>query len=1540
MNVLKPAYKTVRSIVISVILLLLAVYVGLYVLLSIPSVQNRVRSLVCKELSSLLGGNLDIDRLTITPFSEVVLKDVSLTSPSGDRCAAIDKVAAGIDLWLLIKERRIVLNYAELIGLDANISQVEKDGRLNIQFLIDALAPKDKLKPPTRFDLCFRNIVIRKSKARFHRPWMKTEENKPLPFSDIELNNWRMDLSIPTLKNELLCFDVRDMQCDISHGVSVRGLSLKLFCQKHEKDTGFDTVSVRNFHLELPDTEITVGDFVYNFEKTESIPATISGFVNPSDLSGFLPILIEFNSRWDIVLDMWLSKNNVDIASFQLSNEDTGSYLKIKGDASRLDSVGDIDVNISEFKANISQSTMVQVVSSVKGITQKIRKTIKELGNVSVDFQGSLSKSNDVSVSGTIGTSAGLIDVNADLLSIKSQRPTLKAGIDATDLELGLLSGLSQLGKASFMATANIRGIDKRAEGEIQLNSQYLEIGGQTLTDIDLLLGKEGKDIHAYVSTDDENVQVDLTADCHIDGSNSALDASLDLSGLNTQVLGVRGMFADSRIKFNLDAHTVGNSVDNLLGFIYLSDFNILKNDGKLLNLDNLSLNIDSIIGSESSDMALPARNIRLRCDWLDADISGQFHPTSLPDNLKRMASAVFPSLLQPETVVFNENIGNDNNFSFKLNLKPTPEVYEFFNVPVTPLTDIPVSGYVNSTDGKSEISLSTPHLKQGRDKLISDLDFEASIDSFLGMAKMTAGAIYPTKKGDLQLKVDLNGVHNGINANIMLNPTLDAAVKGAFSFNTIFSKIPNSLTQSEDLSVHVDIIPSSVAVKETVWNIANGKIDYHGKNFSVRNFLIEHDNQFVRIDGVASENPEDILTVKLNDIDLDYIFNVLNINYVTFGGMATGEVVGSCLLTKSPVAYTKFLRVKNLAYNGAVLGNGDLASNYYPDRQEIGIYAVVQDPLTRERRASIDGGIWITRDSLSFTFDANKVNLKFMKPFVQAFCSDLNGIGSGKCKLYGTFKDIDLEGKLLADTVSMKIDFTNTWYHAGNDSVFMGKGLINIPPLTLYDSEGHTAELSGRLHHTYFHEPVFDFRVRNANSLLCYDTNEKLNPLWYGTIYGSGSAQIAGEPGLVKIEMNMTTEENSKFYYVISDTEETDKYSFLSFTDKRKESLESEKSDTIPDYLRQFMQKKSQDEEGSSNVLLSLKGSVTNEAEVTLIMDPVSGDKITARGEGALQMDYNNNANDLRMIGTYVLDEGNYYFTLQDIIIKNFNIKPGSRIKFDGDPMDANLDIAATYRVNTNLTDLDKSFSTDKELNRTNVPVDAILLVDGPMTHPDINFDIELPTLTSDVERKVKSIVSTNDMMSRQIIYLLALNRFYTPEYTGGDTNSGAEWSSMASSTISSQLSNILSNMTDKLNIAPSFRSDKGDFTDMEFDLALSSRLLNNRLLINGNFGYRDRQTSNTQFVGDFDIEYLLNKNGNLRLKAYNHFNDQNYYLRSALTTQGVGVVYRWDFDHLFKRRKNKSIKSDSLLLIKSSEQTASPTSNDSTTQNERNKY
>ena len=419
---------------------------------------------------------------------------------------------------------------------------------------------------------------------------------------------------------------------------------------------------------------------------------------------------------------------------------------------------------------------------------------------------------------------------------------------------------------------------------------------------------------------------------------------------------------------------------------------------------------------------------------------------------------------------------------------------------------------------------------------------------------------------------------------------------------------------------------------------------------------------------------------------------------------------------------------------------------------------------------------------------------------------------------------------------------------------------------------------------------------------MLVYDVHETQEQRWFGRIFGNGSATVSGQPGVVDIGVNMSTAPGSSFTFVLSDAEQAYDYRFITFRDRdrhRKDSIE--RLTSPPQIVKELKERiaRSNDDGPGSIYKMNIAVDVNPSAQVTLVMDPVGGDRIRAFGNGNLRMTYDSANEDLRMFGTYTLTRGNYNFTLQDIIIKDFTIRDGSSITFHGDPYAAQLDIQAIYSLNANLSDLDESFLQDKELNRTNVPVHALLNVAGDMRSPDISFDLEFPTLTSDTYRKVRSIVSTEDMMNRQIIYLLALNRFYTPDYM--NATKGNEFVSVASSTISSQLSSILGQLSDNWSIAPNIRSDRGDFSDVEVDLALSSNLLNNRLLLNGNFGYRDKAMNSNTFIGDFDIEYLLNRTGTLRLRAYNRYNDRNYYLRSALTTQGVGVVFKRDFDNMF---------------------------------------
>ena len=371
----------------------------------------------------------------------------------------------------------------------------------------------------------------------------------------------------------------------------------------------------------------------------------------------------------------------------------------------------------------------------------------------------------------------------------------------------------------------------------------------------------------------------------------------------------------------------------------------------------------------------------------------------------------------------------------------------------------------------------------------------------------------------------------------------------------------------------------------------------------------------------------------------------------------------------------------------------------------------------------------------------------------------------------------------------------------------------------------------------------------------------------------------------------------------MLSDNIAATEYNFITFVDRNK--TDEEEDDGIPQIVKELTAKNIKNNESAPSIFrIDIQADITNVAQLTVVMDPVGGDKIRGNGRGNMRLTYDSSDESLGMYGKYELEKGSYNFTLQDIIIKDFTINSGSNISFNGDPYSANLDIKAAYSLNANLLDLDESFASDRELNRTNVPVNAILMARGDMRQPDISFDLEFPTISTEAERKVKSIISTDDLMNRQILYLLALNRFYTPEYMGNQTRNN-ELASVASSTLSSQLSNMLGQLSENWSISPNFRSDKGDFSDVEVDLALSSQLLNNRLIFNGNFGYRDNSmnTRNSNFIGDFDIEYLLNRRGTLRLKAYNHFNDQNYYVRSAMTTQGVGVEFKLDFENPFRK-------------------------------------
>jgi hypothetical protein len=158
--------------------------------------------------------------------------------------------------------------------------------------------------------------------------------------------------------------------------------------------------------------------------------------------------------------------------------------------------------------------------------------------------------------------------------------------------------------------------------------------------------------------------------------------------------------------------------------------------------------------------------------------------------------------------------------------------------------------------------------------------------------------------------------------------------------------------------------------------------------------------------------------------------------------------------------------------------------------------------------------------------------------------------------------------------------------------------------------------------------------------------------------------------------------------------------------------------------------------------------------------------------------------------------------------------------------------------------------------------------------------------------------------MMNREILALLVMNRFYKPDYLQTErTGLGTEMVSVLTTTVSGQLNNWLSKINEKVNVGLDARMGNGqDFSNGgEYKIGINYQP-NNRLIINSNLGYRDDMinTTTTNFIGDVDIEYKLNRSGKFRAKAYTHSAD-NFFVNAsgtAKTTQGLGLMYREDFN------------------------------------------
>lgn len=1491
---MKTVYRILRFILVSALCLIVVVPGIVFVALSLSGVQRQIADVCESELTKLLDSRVTVGDLGIVPFNRVILRNVTIEPVPGDTAITVKRIGAGVRLFSLLSGGSLIVDYVGINGLKASVWRDSADAPLNIQPIITALSPKDRNKPPTLFDLRINTVMLRQVSLAYDVKSAPVAEQFDL--NHLSLTNLRADMRLPRLKNDDFAVSIKRMGFTERCGFALENLA---------GDFGLsaDSLTIKNVSVALSRSELEIGDVTLPLKGINSIKSSIEqerltlsvasgSYVTPADFAPFVPKLETVDGRVDI--ERFVARGNQnDVSADVRLRYDDGISLDFEGRGADINRENRT-VEIEKLSLKGNGNALASLIAPMAGLNNKTASQIGRLGNIGLDLTGEL-KGKKYFVDAALQTTPGVVDVVADGIFVSPQRFTSDVMVATEDfIDLSALTGTeSIIGGVEGDIEAKLSRTGSRWSGSADMELDRLMVKGCQYSSVKAHAVLQDDMLTAAASVDNENIAIALNGAYSLaaDSKHIALDGMVERfvpSNLN-----LWSKFPGSDISGSVSIDLTGDDFSHMNGHITLSGWKLETPEASGISLKNLTM--------ISSD-----RHISLSSDFIDGELSGDYDFTTLPVAVKAIAGRVFPTLSSSGKPLPVDGL---NDFSFTMRLKDTESLAEFFNLPVSVVYPVAINGAVNDAGGDIALNLSAPFLRNGS-KLIEDTNLSVFLSGGDGTASVDLSTVAPTKNGPLSLMLQASGMNDEFDTDVSWRIARDKAYKGNIDINTRFSRNDASV-----LLTDISLRRSALTFNDSTWIVHPATINLAGlKRIDISGIDVSRKNQFVKIGGSVSDSPLSLLTVDLRNFNLDYLFESLGIDKVMIGGDATGTFYASRLLSSEPVIETPGLSVKDISYNKVVLGDALVKSRWDTETRGITLDASIAHEAGR--KSFVDGAIYPLNDSLDITFRVDHANVAFMRPYMEAFASDITGQASGWARLFGTFKYIDLEGDVCAHDLKLKVNFTNTYYST-SDSVHFRPGFIDLNGVKIHDTEGHVANLNGWVRHKFFKEPSFDFSVTGARNFLSYNETSRDNPIWYGKIYGNGSVFVKGRPGVVDINVDMATAPRSTFTFVLSDQEVADEFSFLTFRDKTgggveiTDSLQLER-DTSMDIVNRLRARiDARDEESSSDYNISLQMRVTPEAQINLVMDPVGGDRIRAYGSGHLRMDYGSANNDLKMYGTYTLDRGDYNFTLQEIIIKEFTIKPGSSIAFQGDPYSAQLNIKAAYALNANLSDLDESFLQDKDLNRTNVPVHAILNVTGDMNQPQIAFDLEFPTLNTDVYRKVRSIISTEDMMNRQIIYLLALNRFYTPEYMASTTK-GNELVSVASSTISSQLSNLLGQISDNWNIAPTFRSDRGDFSDVEVDVALSSRLLNNRLLFNGNFGYRDNSMNTSQFIGDFDLEYLLDRSGMWRLKAYNRYNDQNYYLRTALTTQGVGVVLKRDFDSFFSflrafRKKKK---------------------------------
>ena len=1431
-----------------------SLYLLIAVMVHIPYVQQSLASGVASVISSKLNTRVEIGRVDLGFLNRLVIDNTTIYDQGGKPMVRAARLAVRIDLLQLV-EGRIRISSAQVFSTHFTLYRANAASAPNFQFALDALASKDSTKAKTPLDLSVNSFIMRHCSVKYDqldRPHTPGRFNP----AHLHITNIGTYIRLNALTDDSLNVALNTLSATEQSGVKVDAMSLSLVA-------GGSECRLRDLSLRLPHSHIAIADITARYRRLADGKVDMgslrysalvkSASITPSDLSPVVPQLADYRNPLQLRLSASGTAKRVNVDRLQITSPSGELSASADGWYEASKPHASWSVNIHDLHSSL--------------------KILQPLSYVGLRGSASCTTSGVITTAAVVNTDAGSADVNMTLSANRHFSGTLAA----SDIALGTLLNDSRLGDVS--ASLSLSGSlpkGKRptvtAEGEVS----KFAYNGYTYSNININGSYADNTVKGSLIIDDPNISLVAQGEYADLGKGKQLVVEAQLDHFRPSVTRLTDKWGDAVFSSSITADLQASGVNDSKGVVTIGHFR-MQSSSDTCTINNLQVRG----GFDSHEHYLV-----MESDFGYAMLTGHFNYSSLVSSVTSQIGRHIP-VIAPK----NKDYEGDNNFTLIAHLNSTKWMRPLLGVPLDIRRPLLLRTNVSDASKSMVVECEAPlFIYDGATFSHANVNLHSHADSLICSAEVKKHQ----DNGDiLDLSTRCNAADNLVDMSLgWLN---EGKSRGCLNATSSFGKNSQGVTYA-----HVVVKPSDLTIGDKTWLVKSSDIHYTPKHIDIREFTIAHDRQHIIVNGTASASKSDSLHIDLNGIDVRYVLDLVNFHSVDFDGSASGKAL--IVAPFGDMSAHADLTVRDFLFESGRMGVLSANVNWNKQESQIDIDAIANDG--DDARTIIKGYVSPKRDYIDLGIQADSTHIDFMHSFTESFISEIDGRAVGKVRLAGPLSTINLTGQLVVNGSAM-ISPLNCRYTLDNDTVTFVPDEIELKNAVIRDAYGNAGYVNGFIHHKHLTRLSYDLEVA-ADNLLAYDIRSFGDDTFYGTVFADGTVGIHGRSGYLRMDIDVTPRHGSTFVYNASTNDQISNQEFIKWNDVT--SLIPHSSSLIPNSSSLIPN-------SSSDMFINFNINCTPEATIRLLMDSRTNDYITMQGNGMLRATYYNKGA-FNLFGTYTLAHGTYGITIQNIIKKNFTFREGGTFVFGGNPYDATLNLQAIHTVNgVSLADL----NVGNSFTNNTIKVNCLMNIGGIARNPQVSFDLDMPTVSSDEKQMIRSVLNSEDELNQQVVYLLGIGRFYP---TGTNNSASREQSetslamqSLLSGTISSQISSVLNTVikNDNWNFGANISTGDEGWNNAEYEGTVNGRLLNNRLLINGQFGYRDNvNTANTNFIGDFDIRYLLMPNGNLALKVYNQTNDR-YFTKSSLNTQGVGIIMKKDFRSiidLFGKKKKKDKK------------------------------